>query len=119
MEGELLLQLDASADVLELENSKKLMDRIENSIIIYNALLETIKSGKNRANSQNEEAHIRSQSYLVEYQRWINQIEGLELRLEREKSLPESAIIKQELETKEQEVKQTKLQFSLWKIIKQ
>jgi adhesin transport system membrane fusion protein len=115
IEGELLLQLDVSADTLELENSKKLMKRIEDNIIIYNTLLETIKSEKNRANSQNEEAHIRSQSYLVEYQRWTNQIEGLESRLEREKSLLESAIIKQELENKEQEIKQTKLQLSLWK----
>jgi multidrug efflux pump subunit AcrA (membrane-fusion protein) len=114
-EGELLLQLDVSADTLELENSKKLMKRIEDNIIICNAFLETIKSGKNRTNSQNEESHIRSQAYLIEYQRWINQIEGLESRLEREKSLLESAIIKQELENKEREIKQTKLQLSLWK----
>ncbi|MDR1221070.1 MAG: HlyD family efflux transporter periplasmic adaptor subunit [Treponema sp.] len=114
MEGELLLQLDVSADALELENSKKFMERIENAILIYTALLETIRSGNNRASSKNEEAHIRSVAYLIEYQRRIHQIEGLKARLAREKSLPESSIVKQELENKAREIEQAKLQFSLW-----
>lgn len=114
-EGDLLLQLDVSADVLELENSKKLMERIENNILIYNALLDTIRTGRNRASAKTEEAYIRSEAYLIENQRWTNQIKGLQTRLDREKSLPESMVVKQELEDKEREVEQTKLQFSLWK----
>ena len=42
-EGDILLQLDVSADALELDNSKKLMERLENNILIYNTLLETIR----------------------------------------------------------------------------
>jgi multidrug efflux pump subunit AcrA (membrane-fusion protein) len=115
VEGDLLLQLDASADVLELENSKKLMERIENNILIYNALLDTIRAGRNRASTENEEAYIRSEAYLIETQRWTNQIKGLQTRLDREKSLPDSIVVNQELEDKEREIEQTKLQFFLWK----
>jgi multidrug efflux pump subunit AcrA (membrane-fusion protein) len=113
-EGDLLLQLDIAADTLELENSKKLMKRIEDNIILYTTLIETIRTGKNRAASENEEAYLQSEAYLTEYRRWANQIEGLRIRLEREKSLPDSVVVKQELENREQELKQTQLQFQAW-----
>jgi multidrug efflux pump subunit AcrA (membrane-fusion protein) len=113
-EGELLLQLDISADTLELNNSEKLMKRIEDNILLYTALIETIKTGKNKAASKNEEAYLQSEAYLTEYRQWTNRIEGLRIRLEREKSLPDSVVVKQDIEEREQELRQAELQFYAW-----
>jgi multidrug resistance efflux pump len=114
-EGELLFQLDVSADILELENSKKLMDRVNNNIMLYNSLLETIRSGANRANPGNSETFIRSESYIIENRRYQMQIEEAEIKLEREKSLPDTLALKQRVGDMARELEQAKLQFALWK----
>jgi adhesin transport system membrane fusion protein len=114
-EGQLLFQLDVSADILELDNSKKLMSRVNDGILLYNTLLETIRSGTNRANPENGEAFIHSESYLIENRRYQMQIEEARVRLEREKSLPETLALKQRLEDMTREFEQAELQFSSWK----
>jgi adhesin transport system membrane fusion protein len=114
-EGQLLFQLDVSADILELDNSEKLMSRVNDSILLYNALLETIRSGINRANPENSEAFIRSESYLIENRRYRMQIEEARVKLEREESLPETLALKQRLEDMVRESEQAELQFSSWK----
>jgi adhesin transport system membrane fusion protein len=114
-EGELLFQIDVSADILELDNSGKLMARVNDSILLYNTLLETIRSGTNHANPENSETFIRSESYLIENRRFQMQIEEARIKLEREKSLPESLVLKQRLEDMTRELEQAELQFSSWK----
>jgi adhesin transport system membrane fusion protein len=114
-EGALLLQLDVSADTLEFNNSKKLMERVENDIAIYNVLFKTIRSGTNSADKNNEEAYIRSEGYLIEHHRLRGQIRELEIKLERERSLPDTLAVKDRLDDMVREIEQTKLQFSLWK----
>jgi multidrug efflux pump subunit AcrA (membrane-fusion protein) len=113
-EGDALLRLDMSADALELDNSKKLMKRMEGDISLYAALIETIRAGENSADPENEEARLQSEAHLAERRRWAGQIEGLRTRLEREKSLPDSVVVKQQLDDREQELRQTRLQFYAW-----
>jgi multidrug resistance efflux pump len=114
-EGELLLQIDVSADELDLENSKRLMKRVNDSIVLYNALLETIRFDTNRASPDNNEAFIRADSYLVENRRLQMQIEEAQIKLEREKALPDTLAYKQRLVDITMELEQVKLQFSSWK----
>jgi multidrug resistance efflux pump len=114
-EGKLLLQLDVTADTLELNNSKKLMERVDDNILTYNTLLETVRLGKNNAALNTGEAYIRSERYLIEYRRLQGQIEELEIKLERERVLPDTLAVTQRLEDMVRETEQGKLQFSLWK----
>ena len=65
-EGELLLLFDASADIIDFENSKKLMERVQNEITITEYLLDTINRNFNTAPFQNAEAYTRSEAYLIE-----------------------------------------------------
>jgi adhesin transport system membrane fusion protein len=114
-EGELLFQIDVSADILELDNSGKLMSRLNDNIMLYNTLLETIRFETNRANPENNGAFMRSNSYLIENRRFQMQIEEARIKLEREKSLPETLAYKQRLDDMTRELEQAELQFSLWK----
>jgi multidrug resistance efflux pump len=117
-EGDILLQLDVTADVLELDNSKKLMERLENNILIYNTLLDTIRQGINSAGlkkTNNEEAFIRSETYLIEYRRQAGQIAEMRIKLDRERAMPGSLAVKQRLEDAERELELAELQSASWK----
>jgi multidrug resistance efflux pump len=117
-EGDVLLQLDVSADTLELDNSKKLMERLENNTLIYNTLLETIRQGVNSAGlkrTNNEEAFIRSETCLIEYRRQAGQIEETRIKLDRERSMPDTLAVKQRLEDTARELELAELQFASWK----
>jgi multidrug resistance efflux pump len=117
-EGDVLLQLDILADTLELDNSNKLMERLDNNILIYDALLLTIRQGANAASAEktgNEEASIRSGTYLIEYRRQEGQIGEMRTKLERERALPDTLAVKQRLEDMERELELAELQFASWK----
>ncbi len=114
-EGDLLLQLDITADNLELINSHTTMERIENQIEIYNTLLITIQSGKNAAENILDETYIYSEKYILEFISQSIQIDELRIKLEREKSLPEMIHVKQDLEIMSREIEQAELQHSIWK----
>jgi adhesin transport system membrane fusion protein len=116
-EGDVLLRLDVSADVLELENSKKLMERLDNNIFIYNALAETIRRGVNAAAAEkldNEEAFIRCETYLIECRRQEGQLEELRVKLEREQAMPGSLALTQRFEDITRELELAELQFASW-----
>ena len=112
--GDLLLQIDVSSDLIELDNSKKLMQQIRNDIAVYTTLIETIRTNKNGAPKQDEEAYIRSESYIIEYKQLSSGIAELRLNLEREYSKHTSMIIRSIIEDMENEINQAELQFSLW-----
>jgi multidrug resistance efflux pump len=115
--GSVLLQLDASADILELDNSRKLMERLENNILINNALVETIRQGANAAllqKTDNDEARIRCETYLIEHRRQEGRIEELRIKLDRERSMPGSLAVKQRLEDTARELDLAELQFASW-----
>lgn len=112
-EGYFLLCFDASADILDLENSQKLMERLREEIIVTEYLLETVKSKKNTALPNKSEAYIRSQAYIIEYKQFLAQIEELETKLKREKALPESMSAAQRLEDIKKEIAQENLKFDL------
>jgi multidrug resistance efflux pump len=117
-DGDVLLQLDVSADSLELDNSKKLMDRLENDILVCNTLLETIRQGVNTAITEregNEEAYIRSETYLIEHRRQEGQIEEMRIKLDRERAMPDTLAVKQRLEDLTRELELAELQFASWK----
>ena len=114
-EGELLLRFDVSADMLDLENSKKLMERLQGEITITEFLLETIQKNYNAAPLQNTEAYTRSEAYLIEYRRLLGEINISETQLNREKTMPESMYAAQRVEDLQKEVDQSRLAFSLWR----
>jgi multidrug resistance efflux pump len=117
-EGDILLRLDVSADSLELTNSRKLMERLENNILIYDTLLETIRRGANAAaakKTNNEEASIRSETYLIEYRRQQGQIEEMRIKLDRERAMPDTLTVTQRIEDMARELELAELQFSSWK----
>jgi multidrug resistance efflux pump len=119
-EGDILLQLDVSADALELDNSKKLMERLLNNILINNALVETIRQGANVAvlqKNDNEEARIRCETYLIERRRQEGQIDELRVKVDRERAMPGTLAVKQRLEDMTRELELAELQFASWKNI--
>ncbi len=114
-EGELILQVDTSADILELQNSKTLMTRIDKTISVYTTLLATIQQGANTASSGDDEAFIHSNRYIFEKQRQELQIEEMQVKLEREKNQPEMLRVKERIGDMVYELDRAKLQFDLWK----
>jgi adhesin transport system membrane fusion protein len=117
-EGGVLLKLDVTADTLELDNSKNLMGRLENNILIYNALAETIRRGVNTAPVEKTgggEAYIRSETYLIERRRQEGQIGELRVKLGRERDLPGALAVTQRLEDAARELELAELQSASWK----
>jgi multidrug resistance efflux pump len=117
-EGNILLQLDVSADTLELDNSKKLMERLVNNILICDTLLETIRQGVNAAVAKepdNEEASIRSGTYLIEYRRQQGQIEEMRIKPDRERAMPDTLTVTQRIEDMVRELELAELRFASWK----
>jgi multidrug efflux pump subunit AcrA (membrane-fusion protein) len=120
-EGDILLLLDISADVLELDNSRKLMERLENNIFINNALVETIRRGINvvaMKKTDSDEAYIRCETYLIERRRQEGQIEEIRVKLDRERSMPGGLAVKQRLEDITRELELAELQLVSWKNIR-
>jgi adhesin transport system membrane fusion protein len=115
IEGDLLLRLDTSADTIDLQNTKKLMNRIESDIMVAEYLLQTINTNKNAVPQDSGEAFIRSQIYLNEFSQYQSQLDELRTKLRRENELPLSMVTKQQIEDIENEIKQAELKFSFWK----
>jgi multidrug resistance efflux pump len=114
-EGFLLFQFDTSADAIELANSEELMLLLNNSILVYDALLITIKQGVNTATHENEEIFLHSEKYILEYNQWLLQIKEVQIKLENENKLPELMIIQVKLDEIERELENIKLRFALWR----
>jgi len=113
--GDLLLQLDTSADILELRNSKELMARINNSLTVHTTLLETIRLNANAAPRENGEAYIHSAQFILENRHQQLQVEETRMRLENERSLPEAMAIRVRLDELELELERAELRFALWR----
>ena len=113
--GDLLFRLDTTPDILELENSRVSMERIDYSIGIHKTLLQTITSGRNAAVNSFSEAYVYSHSYLLEYRRHILHIEELRARLRREKSQPDLFMVRHTIETTERELELSEIQAAHWK----
>jgi len=114
-EGDILLLFDISADILDLENSKKLMERLRGEILINEHLLESIEKNYNTAPIHNNDAYTRSEAYLIEYRQFLGRIGILETNLDREKAMPESMYAAQRVEDIEKEISQANLAFDLWR----
>ena len=114
-EGDLLFRIDTAGDILELSNSKILMERIDRNIEIHETLLGTINSGRNAAVDPLSEAYVFSNAYLLEHRRHILHIEELRIRLERERTLPDAFLARQTVENTERELELAELQAALWR----
>lgn len=114
-EGKLLMSFDAAADLVELENSKNLMERVLGEINKNEILLKTIQKNINATSGNEGEAFTRSEAYLIEYRHLIGQIEILEINLEREKTMPDSMYAAQRVEDIEKEIVQARLSMNLWR----
>jgi membrane fusion protein (multidrug efflux system) len=114
MLGDLLLQIDVSSDIIELDNTNKLLERINNTIDVYETLRNTINRNTNTAPREHREAYLRSDIYLTEKRKLSEQIRTLEIMLERERTKPEEIIIRNNIEDIEREVEQAVLRLSLW-----
>jgi len=113
--GDLLLQLDTSADTLELINSNELMSRINNSIAVHTTLLETIRLDTNVAQRENEEVFIHSEQFILENRRQLLQIDEMRIRLENERNLPGMLIVRERIYEMERDLERTEIQFALWR----
>jgi adhesin transport system membrane fusion protein len=113
--GDLLLQLDVSAEHIELKNSGKLMERIDTRITLNNILLNTIYTGENNTSTDRTEAFIRSEAYLTEYKRLLTQIEDMRVKLKREQVMPDTLLLKQNIEDAMRELEKAELELELWK----
>ena len=113
--GDLLLQLDTSADLLELRNSMESMARINNGILVHAALLETIRLGANAAPRGNGEAYIHSAQFLLQNRDRQLQVAESRMRLANEGNLPDGMITRARLEELGLEFERAELQFALWR----
>jgi len=113
--GDLLLELDASADILELANSAETMARIDNGIAVQSALLETARRGTNAAPAGNEEAFAHSQRFVLENRRHLLNVEALRARLEIERTLPEIMTTRDRIDEMARELETAELQHALWR----
>ena len=114
-EGDLLLRFDTSSDILDLDNSLKLMERVKGEIMITENLLETIENNYNSVTPRNGEVYIRSQAYIIEHDKLNGEINELVIRYNREKTLPETMLAGQRIEDIEREIIQVRLSFNLWR----
>jgi multidrug resistance efflux pump len=114
-EGDLLLQIDVSSDVIELENSKKLMQRIIRDIDVNQSVLETMADNVEHIIVLDEEAKVRSAAYLAEYRRQLGQIDIARIKLERERSMPDVMVTQQKIVDLEKEWQQAKLALASWR----
>jgi len=112
--GELLLQIDVSSERIELDNTKKLMERIDNTIGVYEILINTINKNVNTSPRSNSEAYLRSEIYLTEKRKLSEQIKTLEISLDRERKKPSEMIIRNTIDDIEREIEQAELQLLLW-----
>jgi len=113
--GDLLLQLDTSSDVLELRNSKELMARINNGLLVHTALLETIRLNVNAAPRDNGEAYIHSAQFILENRHQQLQVAEKRMRLENERNLPEAMVIRVRLDELALELERAELRLALWR----
>jgi len=113
--GDLLLQLDTSADVLELRNSKELMARINNSLLVHTTLLETIRINANAAPRENGEAYIHSAQFILQNRHQQLQVAEKRMRLENERNLPGAMVVRIRLDELALELERAELQFALWR----
>jgi len=113
--GDLLLQFDVSADIIELNNSNELMSRINSNIAVHSTLLTTIRLDKNAAPRQHEEAFIHSEQFILENRRYAIQVEEIKTRLENERNLPATLAVRERLVELEQSFERSSLQFALWR----
>ncbi|MDR1221243.1 MAG: HlyD family secretion protein [Treponema sp.] len=114
-EGDLLLRIDVSSDVIELENSRKLMQRVIRDIDVNQSVLETMTYNIERVDILDEEAKVRSAAYLAEYRRQLGQIDIARIKLERERSMPDIMVTQQKVVDLEKEVRQTELGLASWR----
>jgi multidrug resistance efflux pump len=115
LEGETLLQIDSSSDTIELENSKKLMDRINKNIRLNQIMLETINNNSEIKYDGDWEASIKSGAYLAEYRRQEGQIEIARIKAERERTMPLDMTSRQRIEDLEKELRQVELSLAAWR----
>jgi multidrug resistance efflux pump len=112
-EGDLLLQIDVSSGVIELENSKKLMLRIIRDIDINRSVLETMTDNRENASVLDEEANVISAAYLAEYRRQLGQIDIARIKLER--SMPDVMVTQRKIVDLEKYLQQAKLALASWR----
>jgi len=113
--GDLLLQLDTSADVLELRNSNELMARINNGLLVHATLLETIRLNANAAPRGNGEAYIHSAQFILQNRHQQLQVAEKRMRLENERSLPGAMVVRVRIDELALELERAELQLALWR----
>ncbi|MDR1220622.1 MAG: HlyD family secretion protein [Treponema sp.] len=114
-EGDILLQIDVSSDAIELENTKKLMERVARDMRVSRSVLAVITNNNERGAIEDEEAAVRAAAYMAEYRRQAGLIATARVKLEREQMLPSEMQVPQKTDDLERELRQNELGLASWR----
>ena len=95
--GDALWETDVQSDHIDLANSKILLAQLAQDTGDMKILLETVIAEANKATVKNSQAWIMSDSWIGEQTRLKQQAEQIEIRLEREKAMPENMTSSQKI----------------------
>ena len=112
--GDLLFSLDTSALKMELESYKVAQKKNEEDTVIYQTLLQTIKTGKISGVEQFSAAYLKSNSYLLEKSRYMAMVEEAKSKLQREIDAPPAMKVQQTIEDMDNQYRQARLTYETW-----
>lgn len=114
-EGELLLQIDTTADVEEMKLSKERMIEIDDDLEIFSVLIQSIVEDKYPENFEKEEKYSRLLNFYLENKRLLSSVDEAKVIYEREAKKPNSLKILQQIQDTKRRYDQTVLQYNTWK----
>lgn len=114
-EGELLLQIDTTADAEEVKLSKERLIEIDDDLEIFSVLIQSIVEGKYPENFEKEEKYSRLLNFYLENKRLLSSVEEAKVIYEREANKPNSLKILQQIQDTKRRYDQTVLQYNTWK----
>jgi multidrug resistance efflux pump len=112
--GDLLWEIDVRSDDIELKNTHKYLQQIDQDMIENQILFETINNNRNMALNVQTDAWVRAQAYLSETERLKLHALQASVLLVRERTLPDSLRSSQKIADLENELKLAQLAIESW-----
>lgn len=111
--GDLLLSVDNSSELTELENVSSQLGKIAEELEINNVLLSSMESGNNEAD-KGSPAYARTASFFDEYGRQQNEIARLQRNYADERDMPKSLRVPKRIAECRSKLEQAQLAFDTW-----
>lgn len=112
--GDLLFSLDITMYEVELDSYRKELEKNENDMKINSYLLETMKTEKIPDVERNSESYMKCSGYLLELSRLRSLVNESRIKLAREKSLPDSLRIENNVTDLTNDLRQNTYSFESW-----